>query len=238
MGNVIIIVSIDAEFYLISRHILESAGFQPVLADNSDDTIRLVRDTQPLAVIVDCRSETFVMASEIFQSLKNRPEANTTLTIALVGNGAGKDHLDLLKAGADEMLRRPFAPSKLLQLLGEERDKNLSLIPDQGHETAFRYADLELEMSTHRVRRGGILVRLPTLEFNILRLLIGEPERIFSREELIAGAWPPRVYVEPRTVDVHVGHLRRLLMGKGGSDLVRTVRAAGYSLDSNPRDEE
>lgn len=231
----ILVVSLDPEFYLIARHLLEQEGFDVRLAASAEETIQLGKETLAAAVILDCRSDTFDVTTEICSRLKGSIDTVGIRTIAVIGNGARGDHFELLKAGADDIMRRPFAPAKLLDILHEESGEE----PEgtaADRTASLHYADLEMDVSSHRIRRGASLVRLPTIEFNILKILMGNPEHVFSRQDLINGAWPPRVYVEPRTVDVHVGHLRRLLMQKGGSDVIRTVRAAGYSLDINPHE--
>jgi len=94
----------------------------------------------------------------------------------------------------------------------------------------LRFADLEMNIATAKVRRNGHALVLTALQFRLLRYLLMSPKAVRSREELIAAAWPMGIDVEPRTVDIHIGHIRRALK-RAGPDLVRTVRARGYALD-------
>ncbi|MGF9566866.1 response regulator transcription factor [Neorhizobium sp. BT27B] len=227
MTHTIIIGSQDAEFHLLATHILNADGFNCVSADNVQDIFRLSLRRSPVAVVLDCRAESLRMVIEVCDRLKSERATSHILTIAVIGRSAEQHHLDLLKVGVDETLKRPISPSTLLDVLKTDA------LPRRTEKLFLRYDDLEMNVAKRRVVRGGATLPMAQVEFNILKLLLSAPEQVFTRDEIISAAWPPRVYVEPRTVDVHIGRLRKLLNGKNRRDIIRTVRSVGYSLDAN-----
>ena len=137
------------------------------------------------------------------------------------------DKIRGLDGGADDYVTKPFSPTELVSrvraLLRRSR-------PSMAAER-LEFADLVMDLAAHRVRRGGRDIHLGPTEFRLLRHLIEHPGRVFSREQLLNAVWGNEVYVEPRTVDVHVRRLRLAVNGKDEPDLIRTVRSAGYALD-------
>ena len=145
----------------------------------------------------------------------------------LTARGEESDKVYGLEAGADDYVVKPFSPAELIARINGLLRRS-STVQDGG---VLIYDDLELSVLTHKVRRSGRAIHLGPTEFKLLRTLMERPERVFSREQLLDKAWGHGIYVEDRTVDVHIRRLRRALNADGKPDLIRTVRAEGYALD-------
>ncbi len=228
MEPVGIICSQDAELYIILEYILRSDGYKTVLAGNIEEAAERTRETSPTAVILDCRPGGLPVAT-LAARLKQDPTTRAILLVALIAPGAEDQHITLLKAGVDDSLVRPLVPAKLLSSLRSNRTAaargNI-----QGHHL-LSFGELEMRSESFRARRGESEIQLGAIEFRLLRHLLENPGQIFSREDLIAVAWPNNIHVDTRTVDVHVSRLRKSLRQLGSSVIIRTVRSAGYKLD-------
>ena len=136
-----------------------------------------------------------------------------------------------MDTGADDYVAKPFSMSELIaRVRAVLRRTGPPTAPDE----LLRYADIEMDLAAHRVRRDGDEIHLGPTEFRLLRHFMEHPQRVFSRERLLDAVWGRDVYVEPRTVDVHIRRLRKALNDGARTDLIRTVRSAGYALDAAP----
>ena len=149
----------------------------------------------------------------------------------LTARGEEGDRIRGLDAGADDYIAKPFSPTELLARIRAV----LRRIRPALAEEALSYADLHMDLVAHRVTRNGKALHLGPTEFRLLRHFMEHPGRVFSREQLLDAVWGRDVYVEGRTVDVHIRRLRVALNGDDGADLIRTVRGAGYALDLRGR---
>jgi two-component system, OmpR family, phosphate regulon response regulator PhoB len=165
---------------------------------------------------------------EVCRRLRGRQETRNVPIIMLTARGEESDRIRGLDTGADDYLTKPFSMTELLARLRAV----LRRIRPSLAEDVVAVGDIEMDRAAHRVRRGGVEVHLGPTEYRLLDHLIQHPGRVFSREQLLDAVWGSDVYVEARTVDVHVGRLRKALNIEGASDPIRTVRSAGYSLDS------
>lgn len=227
----------DIDFYYMLDHVLEAEGLETLLASGPEEIQELAQERRPDAVLLDCRPRSF-SAAEVCGRLKRDTATRSIRIVALVSQGAKRDYIDIVKAGVDEILMRPILPMQLVERLravfeqGGEADGRSTF--EQSHAASeqglMTYADVELSVDTHRVRRNGCIIHLGPIEFKLLRRLLQKPEQVLSRDELISAAWEPKVYVGPRTVDVHVGRLRKALKSVSNKDLIRTVRSVGYAL--------
>ena len=147
--------------------------------------------------------------------------------IILTARGEEADKVRGLDSGADDYITKPFSPAELVARM---RAVLRRAQPALANET-LQFDDLEMDLAAHRVRRGPRDVHLGPTEFRLLRYLMQHPGRVFSREQLLDAVWGRDVYVEPRTVDVHIRRLRKALNIEDETDLIRTVRSAGYALD-------
>ncbi|WP_158268998.1 response regulator transcription factor [Ensifer sp. NM-2] len=178
---------------------------------------------QILAVIVECPAGEGELRLDQFSGLP-------VPVIALIEGDDRKFHLDLIRAGVAERFHRPLAPRRLIEYLQRLLPDRAPLEQDKRGATILRFAEIRVDVATHRVFCAEQEVHLPPLEFKLLVLLMRQQGQVCSRVQLIEAAWPPGVFVEPRTVDVHVGRLRRSLRQRLNRDPIRTVRSIGYAL--------
>ncbi len=223
----ILIGTEDIDFYLLLDYVFDAEGFRSLLATSVEEIQEVSLKQAPQVVLLDCRPQSF-SCPEIFSRLKQRHETKSVPTIALISPGAEADHVQLLKSGIDDALTRPVSPSKIVErirtvVLG----RGTSVARKNG---ALEYLGVEMDLTKHLVHRNGTEIHLGPIEYKLLRHLLQAPEQVFSRQDLIDAAWPENVYVRLRTVDIHVGRLRKALNAVDEQDLIRTVRSAGYAL--------
>lgn len=228
MKPVAIICSRDAELYIILEHILGVDGYKTLLAGNVEEATERTRETIPSAIILDCRPDGLPLAA-LCARLKEDPATRGIPLIALIAPGAEDQHIALLKAGVDDSLVRPLVPAKLLISLRSKQPAGARSNVLGQHVLTF--GDIEMRPDSFRVRHGESEIQLGAIEFRLLRQLAENPGQIFSRNDLIAVAWPDNIHVDTRTVDVHVSRLRKSLQKLRPGAVIRTVRSAGYMLD-------
>lgn len=229
MKPLVLICSDDPDFYLTYSHILEADGFSSEPAGCVKEACELADQWEFQAVVLKYGPAS-ATGPTICARIKGVPRTADLPVIALIAPGDDNQHLDLLKADIDETFVWPFAPSKLLDCLR----KRLAL-PKPGSNGvenggSLSFGSVEMKLDARRVCCNGKEIHLGPIEFNLLRHLLETPGKVFSRDELIAAAWPPNIHVGERTVDVHISRLRRAL--EPSTDIViRTVRSSGYSLE-------
>ena len=203
-------------------------GYDIVRTADGDEALLLAEERTPDLVILDWMIEG-VSGIEVCRRLRRRASTSAVPIIMLTARGEESDRIRGLETGADDYVTKPFSPRELLARVGAGlRRVRPALAGEQ-----LSYGDLEMDVQSHRVRRGGKPVSLGPTEFRLLRHLMENPGRVFSRERLLAAVWTHDPDIDERTVDVHVRRLRRALNEGGGGDLIRTVRSAGYSLDAD-----
>lgn len=228
MRPLVLISSKDPDFFLVFGHILSVAGFDTRLITADKEIARGIEAAAPLAVILDCHPGDRTIVKQCLL-LKAAEGTRSTPVAGLIAPRSGKLHLDLIKAGVDEIFSRPFAPEQLLTWLhGKAAFAKPSRETDSG---ALVQGDFRLERQTHRTFFKQKEILMPPIEFKLLRSLLAQPGKVFSREELIATAWPEHAAAtDMRGVDVHIARLRKRLRASVGSDVIRTVRSAGYAF--------
>ncbi len=226
--NEVIIWTSDAELFLPFSFILKTEGFMPSLACSANDVLASCTKRSPCAVLFDCTHETQDAVSICGEIRRSTTHDKEVRLIALLRSEAQPLHLALLKAGVDDCLFRPLSPEKLLTSLRQAAGQAMEAANSKGI-ASLASADLEVDVDSRRIHCNGRDFALPPIEFNILRHLMKREGQLCSRSELIASAWPASAEVAPRTVDVHVGRLRKALGELPGcSAAIRTVHAAGY----------
>jgi two-component system, OmpR family, phosphate regulon response regulator PhoB len=204
---------------------LEAEGFAVTQADNGEDAMVLVDEEEPDIIILDWMMPK-VSGIEVCRRLKMRPDTRSIPIIMLSARAEEVDRIRGLETGADDYVIKPYS---VLELMARARAQLRRVRPSTAG-VVLEHEDIRLDPETHRVYRADKMLKLGPTEFKLLVTLMERPGRVFSREQLLDQVWGRDIYVDTRTVDVHVGRLRKSLMQFGGIDPVRTVRGAGYAL--------
>ncbi len=204
---------------------LEAEGFRVAQADNGEEALLLVAEDVPDLIVLDWMLPN-VSGIEVCRRLKSRAETRGVPIIMLSARSEEVDLVRGLETGADDYMVKPYS---VLELMARVRTQLRRSRPSSLGEI-LDYEDITLDPETHRVRRDGQLLKLGPTEFRLLTTFMEKPGRVWSREQLLDRVWGRDIYVDTRTVDVHVGRLRKALCAEGGEDPIRTVRGAGYAL--------
>jgi two-component system, OmpR family, phosphate regulon response regulator PhoB len=211
---------------LLTWH-FDREGYSVVRTGDGEEALLLAEERTPDVVILDWMIEG-VTGIEVCRRLRRKPSTVGVPIIMLTARGEESDRIRGLETGADDYVTKPFSPRELLARVGAVlRRVRPALAGEQ-----LSYGDIEMDVTAHRVRRAGKAVQLGPTEFRLLRHLLENPGRVFSRERLLDAAWARDADIDARTVDVHIRRLRRALNEDGLADVIRTVRSAGYSLDA------
>jgi len=222
----VLVVEDEAPLVAMLRYNLERAGFDAAEAADGEEAMLTVGERRPDLVVLDWMLP-LMSGLEVCRQLRRRPETRDIPIIMLTARGEEGDRVRGLESGADDYVTKPFSPQELIARIRAVLRRTR---PSLGEEK-LAYCDVTMDLVAHRVSRGGRTIRLGPTEFRLLRHFLEHPGRVFSREQLLDAVWGHDVYVEPRTVDVHIRRLRRALNEETEPDLIRTVRSAGYALD-------
>lgn len=204
---------------------LEAEGLEVVLASNGEEALERVAEMVPDLILLDWMMP-HVSGLEVCRRLKLRPETRGVPIIMLSARSEEVDKVRGLETGADDYVIKPYS---LVELMARLR-AHLRRVRPTAAGVVLEWEDIRLDSETHRVTRSGDAVKLGPTEYRLLATFLEKPGRVLSREQLLDRVWGRDIYVDTRTVDVHIGRLRKALMGAGGSDPLRTVRGAGYAL--------
>ncbi|WP_370160291.1 phosphate regulon transcriptional regulator PhoB [Limimaricola soesokkakensis] len=204
---------------------LESEGFRISEAEDGDAALLMVSEEVPDLIVLDWMLPG-VTGIEICRRIKSRPETRDVPIIMLSARSEEVDRVRGLETGADDYVVKPYSVTELMaRVKGQLRRSRPAGVGE-----TLSYEDITLDAETHRVHRDGNLLKLGPTEFRLLATFMEKPGRVWSREQLLDRVWGRDVYVDTRTVDVHIGRLRKVLCAHGGDDPLRTVRGAGYAL--------
>jgi two-component system phosphate regulon response regulator PhoB len=231
-GNTVLVWTTDAELFSVFSYILKVEGFPTSLACSANDVLTSCTNGSPSAIVLDCSHEALDVVS-LCRQIGRSSWGKEIRLIALLRAGAQALHLALLQAGVDDCIVRPLSPERLLMSVRQVGAMKVETRVSMMAEMSV-WAGLEIDIDSRHVRHEGRDVVLPPIELKILCYLIKMSGQLCSRSELIASAWPRNGQVTPRTVDVHIGRLRKALKNGIGRDDIRTVHAAGYVLDLPP----
>lgn len=231
MKPVVILCSEDAEFCLLLHHILEVEGYTVCQASRPEHVVRLARVSAARAILLDCQSQNLAPKS-ICDALQDATLIGYVPIAALVGNDSDR-HIELIEAGIDTSLVRPLAPARLLQFLstGACEGPNNNELGRLGPNLTLKQLEFELNLARQCVLYDGQSVDLPPIAFRLLQYFLRYPGEVHTRHTLAEEAWRGKKRVNMRTVDVQIGRLRQSLRLLCGSDLIRTVRFAGYVFE-------
>ena len=211
---------------LITFH-FERAGFDVTRTGDGEEALILADEMKPDIVLLDWMIEG-ISGIEVCRRLRRREATGNVPIVMLTARGEEGDRIRGLETGADDYVTKPFSPRELMARVGAVlRRVRPALAGEQ-----LAYADIEMDVAAHRVRRNGEQVPLGPTEFRLLRHFLEHPGHVFSRERLLDAVWSHDPDIDARTVDVHVRRLRQALNQGSTPDLIRTVRSAGYALDS------
>ncbi|MBO6688998.1 MAG: phosphate regulon transcriptional regulator PhoB [Henriciella sp.] len=225
MKPFIVIAEDEKSVAELLRYNLESEGYETAIAGDGDEAMLLLDERIPDLMLLDWMLPK-ISGIEICRRVRTRHETANLPIIMLTARTEEADRIRGLETGADDYVTKPFSTNELMaRVKAVLRRIRPALMDDQ-----IRVGDIQIDRTTHRVTRAGQDIHLGPTEFRLLEYFAQHPGRVFSRERLLDGVWGADVYVEARTVDVHIGRLRKALMSTGGTNPIRTVRSAGYSL--------
>ncbi len=204
---------------------LEAEGFDVTKAANGDEALLLVKEDAPDIIVLDWMLPG-VSGIEVCRRVKSSTTSRGIPIIMLSARSEEVDRVRGLETGADDYVIKPYS---VIELMARVRSQLRRTRPATVGER-LEHEDIVLDAETHRVTRAGAELKLGPTEFRLLTTFMEKPGRVWSREQLLDRVWGRDIYVDTRTVDVHIGRLRKALCQNGGEDPVRTVRGAGYAL--------
>ena len=226
--NLVMVIEDEEAIATLLTYNLEKEGYKVKVVSNGLNAVSEVEKNKPSVIILDWMLPE-ISGVEICKLIRSKPEIKTIPVIMLTAKSQEEDKIKGLGAGADDYVTKPFSVPELMARvktnmrrapLFEETDKFL------------QFEDIYMDLVERKVKRGDVYIHLSPTEFRLLKMLVKEPGKVFSREVLLNSVWGENIIVESRTVDVHIRRLRSSL-NKHGPDYIRTVRANGYSIDKN-----
>jgi two-component system, OmpR family, phosphate regulon response regulator PhoB len=226
MNASILIVEDEDALTLLLRYNLETQGYEVETIARGDEADTRLKEGTPDLVILDWMLPG-LSGIELCRRLRARPETRQLPIIMLTARGEESERVRGLSTGADDYIVKPFSvPELLARVNALLRRASPERVAD-----VLSFGDIAIDREKKRVSRSGNAIDLGPTEYRLLEFLMERPGRVFSREQLLDGVWGSDIYIDERTVDVHVGRLRKALNRGHNSDPIRTVRGAGYALD-------
>ncbi|MSP01307.1 MAG: phosphate regulon transcriptional regulatory protein PhoB [Acetobacteraceae bacterium] len=225
----VLVVEDEAALVTMLRYNLEKQGYRVAEASDGQDALNQIQEQQPDIVLLDWMLPS-LSGIEVCRQIRRKPATRDLPVIMVTARTGDQDAVRGLNTGADDYIAKPFNIDALLARMRALLRRS-NAVPEKGQ---LNFHDIEMDLSTHRVTRDTRRVHLGPTEFRLLEFFMRHPRRVFSREELLDAVWGHDIHVEPRTVDVHIRRLRKSMNDDGELDVVRTVRAAGYALDTEP----
>ena len=209
----------------VLKYNIEAEGFGVVMAETGDEALLLVAEENPDLIVLDWMLPN-VSGIEVCRRVKADPATRTIPIIMLSARSDESDRVRGLETGADDYVVKPYSVVELMARLRTQLRRTRPATMGE----RLSWGDIVLDASEHRVFRAGHPLHLGPTEFRLLSTLMEKPGRVWTREQLLDRVWGRDIYVDSRTIDVHVGRLRKVLMAQGGDNPVRTVRGTGYAL--------
>lgn len=226
----VLIVEDEVAIVTLLRYNLEREGFKVHSTGDGEEAIIMVKEVKPDIIVLDWMLPSMT-GVEICKQLRWNNETKSIPIIMLSARGEEGDRIRGLDSGADDYIVKPFSPAELIARIRAVFRRFRPVLTEK----VLSYAGIEMDVTAHKLTRNGAEVHLSPTEFSLLRYLMEHPGRVFSREQLLDAVWGHDIYVELRTVDVHIRRLRKGLDYDGAQqDIIRTVRSAGYALEENP----
>jgi two-component system phosphate regulon response regulator PhoB len=223
----VLVVEDEDALATLLKYNLDKEGHEVAVASDGEEALVTIDERLPDLVVLDWMLPK-VSGIEVCRRLRQKPETRNLPIIMLTARGEESDRVRGLDTGADDYIVKPFS---MTELAARVRAVLRRIRPGLAEDRIANGA-LVIDRVAHRVKRDGKEVHLGPTEFRLLDYLMQHPGRVFSREQLLDAVWGADVYVEARTVDVHIGRLRKALNVDAEHDPIRTVRSAGYSLEA------
>ncbi len=228
----VMVVEDEEALALLLKYNLQKEGYDVVIESRGNRVLGQVEKTCPSVILLDWMLPE-LSGVEICKLIRSKPDIKNIPIIMLTAKGQEEDKIKGLSAGADDYVTKPFSVPELMARV----KANLRRAPEIVPVKELVFEDIRMDLTAKKVFRGENYIHLGPTEFRLLKMLMESPQKVFSREILLKTVWGDNIYVESRTVDVHIRRLRRAL-NKFGPDYIRTVRATGYSIDNHQLPEE
>lgn len=222
---VVLVVEDDPSQREVLAYNIEAEGYRVVTAENGEEALIIIQEDRPDLVVLDWMLPN-VSGIEVCRQLKRDTKSAKLPVIMLSARSEEDDRVRGLETGADDYVVKPYSVAELLARIRTQLRRTRPAAMGE----RLEYDDIVVDIEEHRVTRSDTPLKLGPTEYRLLTTFMERPGRVWSREQLLDRVWGRDIYVDTRTVDVHVGRLRKVLTSKGGDDPLRTVRGAGYAL--------
>lgn len=225
----VLVVEDEAALATMLRYNLEKQGFRVEEAADGQEALTRIAEMSPDLVLLDWMLP--VMSGiEVCRQIRRGTRGRDLPVIMVTARTEDQDAVRGLNTGADDYITKPFSMDSLVARM-RALLRRTNVLPAKAQ---LNFHDVTVDLAAYRVQRNGRPIHLGPTEFRLLAFFMQHPGRVFAREEVLDAVWGRDIHVEPRTVDVHIRRLRRAMNAEGEIDIVRTVRAAGYALDTEP----
>jgi len=228
-NTTVLIIEDSSEIQTLLEYNFRNAGYNVAIACDGDEGLNLAEEIHPDVIILDWMMP-LMSGIEVLKTLRKREATTETPIIMLTAKAEEHDRLTGLDKGADDYVVKPFSPAELIARTGA-----LLRRTSGARQQSLECGDLEMDLLTKKVKRAGQEIKLGPKEFMLLEHFLRNQERVYSRQQLLDQVWGHDVYIEDRTIDVHIRRLRKAINGTNTGDLIRTVRSMGYSLEAPTR---
>lgn len=228
----VMVIEDEEALGLMLKYNLEKEGYEVIVESRGAKALGMVEKYAPSVILLDWMLPE-ISGVEICKLIRSKPDIKNIPIIMLTAKGEEEDKIKGLSAGADDYVTKPFSIPELMARV----KTNLRRSPEIITTKELIFEDIRMDLVTKKVYRGENYIHLGPTEFRLLKMLMEEPKKVFSRDFLLKNVWGINIYVETRTVDVHIRRLRKSL-NEYGPDYIRTVRATGYSIDNQPEEPE
>jgi two-component system phosphate regulon response regulator PhoB len=225
----ILVVEDEAPLLTLLRYNLEKQGFRVEEAMDGQEALLRVAEAAPDLILLDWMLPA-LSGLEVCRQLRRKAPTRDLPIIMVTARTEDQDAVRALDTGADDYIAKPFVMDALMARIRALLRRSAGV----GAKGVLSWRDISMDQDAHRVTRAGRALQLGPTEYRLLEFFLQHPGRVFSREQLLDSVWGRDIHVEPRTVDVHIRRLRKVVNGDGELDVIRTVRSAGYALDVEP----
>ncbi len=231
MKHLVMIIEDEEAIAMMLKYNLEKEGYDVIVESRGNKALAEVERHRPSVILLDWMLPE-LPGIEICRLIRSKPDVKGTPIIMLTAKGEEEDKVRGLSAGADDYVTKPFSIPELMARVKTQ----IRRAPEPHYEKELVFEDIRMDLTTKKVFRGNNYIHLGPTEFRLLKMLLETPGKVFSREYLLKTVWGDNIYVEFRTIDVHIRRLRKSL-NEYGPDYIRTVRATGYAIDSSLQSE-